>query len=324
MADAMAQAKYGDRLGKARGMLLGSRARRGILPAALVYIVLAGLGFVFILPVLRMVASSLMTPADQVDPKVIWVPTELYWRNIASAFRVLSYGEGFFVSVMLSVVPALLQTLCTACAGYAFARYAFPLKRLWLAMVLLFYLIPAQVLTVPRYILFLGYGIVNTPWAIYLPAIFGQGLKSSIFVLIFYQFFHGYPKSLDEAAELDGCGRFKIFWRIALPMSGPALVVSVLFSVVWYWNETAQTALFLGKSGASRLFGVGVSTLQTLPLRVATFAQRFAAEMGASTRLADAVSLAGALLAVAPMLALYLVLQKRFIESVERSGITGE
>ncbi|MDR1061289.1 MAG: carbohydrate ABC transporter permease [Clostridiales bacterium] len=312
------------RLGKARKFLLGSHGKKGALPLALVYVVLASLGFVFILPVLRMLVSAFMTPADLVDPKVIWVPTQLYWQNVATAVRVLRYGEGLFVSFMLSAAPALLQTACTALAGYAFGRYEFPLKKLWLAMAVLFYMIPMQVTTVPRYILFLGYGIVNTPWSVYLPAMFGQGLKSSIFILIFYQFFRNYPKSLDEAAEIDGCGRFRVFLRIALPMSGPAMVISVIFSVVWYWNETTQMALFMGNSGARSLFGVSVSTLQTLPLRIATFANRFTAEMGANTKLPDAVSLAGALLAIAPVLILYLVLQRQFIESVERSGITGE
>jgi multiple sugar transport system permease protein len=262
-------------LPKIRRAALGGHGRRGIIPQALIYVVLTSLGFVFAMPVLKMITTAVMTPQDQVDPKVIWVPTSLYFENIKTAFQIVNYGEGLFITIMLSVIPAILQTACAALVGYSFARFDYPLKKLWIALVVVFYVVPAQLTTIPKYMIFLVYKLVNTPWALYLPAFFGQGLKSGIFVLIFYQFFRSYPKSLDEAAEIDGSGRLKVFTRIALPMSGPAMVISIIFSVVWYWNETSQASLFIGKSSASKLFGVNVTSLQTLPLRIATFADRF-------------------------------------------------
>ena len=312
----------GDFFNRVRKIALGSNNRKGIVPTVLVYVILLSLGFTYILPVLRMLVSIVMTPQDLVDPKVIWVPTQLDFSGILNAFKVLNYWEGLYVSVMLSVVPALLQTMCTALVGYAFGRFEFPLRKFWIIMVVLFYIIPMQVTTIPRYLLFLNYGLINTPWSVYLPAMFGQGLKNGIFILIFMTFFSSYPKALDEAAEIDGCGRFKVFFRIALPMSGPAMVISVIFSVVWYWNETTQSALYFGRALNANLFGYTVKKMQTLPSRVAGFIEEFTSEMGGNAPAATV--LAGAFLSILPLLIMYFVLQKQFVESVEMSGITGE
>ena len=307
---------------KARKLAFGSNNRKGILTTLLVYVVLLSLGFTYILPVLRMLVSIVMTPQDLVDPKVIWVPTQVDFTGIVEAVKVLKYWEGLYVTVMLSVVPAMLQTMCTALVGYAFGRFDFPLKKFWIVMVVLFYIIPSQVTTIPRYLLFLNYGLVNTPWSAYLPAMFGQGLKNGIFILIFMTFFSSYPKALDEAAEIDGCGRFKVFYRIALPMAGPAMVISIIFSVVWYWNETTQASLFFGRALNANLFGITVSKMSTLPARVSGFIEAYKSEMGGAAP--GATVLAGAFLAILPLLIMYFILQKRFVESVEMSGITGE
>jgi len=159
----------------------------------------------------------------------------------------------------------------------------------------------------------------------FLPALFGQGLRSSIFVMIFYQFFHSYPKSLDEAAEIDGCNRFKLFWKIAVPMVKPAIVISLLFSIVWYWNETSMFGMFYGPVRDVSLLGVPIEGhFESLPLRIIRFQDRFEDIEGVAAQLLDSVTLAGTLLSMLPILILYLVLQRYFVESVEKSGITGE
>ena len=312
-----------DYFNKTRKILLGSNNRKGILPTAAVYIILTALGFTYFVPVLRMIVSIFMTPQDLVDPKVIWVPTEIYLGGFLEAFRIMDYWQGLYVSVVLSVGPALLQTLCTACVGYAFGRFEFPLRKFWIAMVVLFYIVPTTLTTIPQYLMFMTYGLLDTQWAVYLPAILGQGLKNGIFILIFFTFFSSYPKALDEAAEIDGCGRLRVFTKIALPMSGPAMVISIIFSVVWYWNETAKSSLLFGQSGMEvTLFGVPLKNMRTLPMRVAVFISEYSQEFRNAPP--GATVLAAAFLAILPILIMYFILQKRFVESVERSGITGE
>ena len=313
-------------LDKARKVALGSNSRRGIVPSAVTYIVLISLGFAYMLPLFNIMVQSIMTISDVVDPMVVWVPTRLYFGHFRDAWAVLDYPQALYVMLVMAVIPAVLQTISTALAGYAFARYDFPLKRLWVVLLVLVYLVPAQVLLLPRFLMFLEMGIhVRPPWPTYLPAIFGQGLRSSIFVMIFYQFFSSYPKSLDEAAEIDGCGRFKLFGIIAVPMVKPAIVISILFSVVWYWNETTQFGQLYHTLREHRLLGVTLPHLRSLPIRVIMFQERFdQLHHGTAAQLVDSVTLAGTLLSMLPIIILYLILQRHFVESVERSGITGE
>jgi len=313
-------------LGKTRKIFLGSKTRRGIVPSTVTYVALISLGFAYLLPLFNIIVQSIMTTQDIVDPMVVWVPTRFYMGHFRQAWNVLNFTEGLYLTVVMSVIPAILQTISTALAGYAFARYEFPLKRLWIVMLILVYIVPTQVLMLPRFLMYLDMGIGNLPpLPTFLPAIFGQGLRSSIFVMIFYQFFHSYPKSLDEAAEIDGCGRMKLFWKIAVPMVKPAIVISLLFSVVWYWNETSMFGMFYGQVRDVSLLGVPIEGhFESLPLRILRFHDRFEDLEGVAAQLLDSVTFAGTLLSMLPILILYLVLQRHFVESVERSGITGE
>jgi multiple sugar transport system permease protein len=310
--------------------MFGSKDKKGFLSLLVMYVILCGFGYVYLMPIARMALRAFMTPDEQIDPKVVWIPTKLILDNIRIAFDGIHYLDGLFVTVVLSVVPALLQTVSTALAGYAFARFEFPLKKLWMVLVVAFYILPIQLIAVPKYLLFLNYNIINKLSAVYLPAILGQGLKSGIFILIFYQFFHSYPKSFDEAAEIDGAGRIKVFYRIALPLSGPAIVISIIFSVVWYWNETNQITLYFAQSTRTALFGIPIYNMRTLPVRLQAFNDMLDEmfQLGGAARLqtpiTDGYNLAGTMLVILPMLILYLVLQRQFVESVERSGITGE
>ena len=322
--------RYAD-IDKARKIMLGSKTYRGLIPTAVTYVVLVSLGFVYILPLLTTVLYAVMTTQDLTDPMVVWIPTQIYLGHLRRAWEVMAFTEGLYTSLVMAVGPAVLQTISTALAGYAFARYEFPFKRLWLAMLIFVYIVPTQVLMVPRFLMFMEYGLLDMPpMPTYLPAIFGQGIRSSIFVLIFYQFFYNYPKSLDEAAEIDGCGRLKLFIKIALPMVKPALVISLLFSIVWYWNETSMFTVLYARLREISLFGVTVERIYTLPIRIIRFQDRYENMMIAQgirldhITILDSVTLSGMFLAILPILILYLILQRQFVESVERSGITGE
>jgi len=150
-----------------------------------------------------------------------------------------------------------------------------------------------------------------------LPALFGQGFRSAIFILIFYQTFSTFPKALEEAARLDGATERQIFLKVALPTAVPAFIVSIIFSIVWYWNETFLTSIFL--SGG----------VNTLPMQLSKFTQAYEnlypqGMVNILDRLNEAVKLSGTFLNILPLLLMYFVLQKWFVESVERSGITGE
>ena len=300
-------------------VIFGSRKHYGILNVLFYFVLLGGIGFLFLYPVLYMAVQSIMTSGDITDPAIVWIPSSLYFGNYAKAFATLDFSGAFAKSMYLSIVPSLLTTISSAFIGYGLARFRFPGKRKWIVLIVATFFVPSQVLMVPRFMMFSQYHLINTPWTQFLPSMFGQGIKGALFVLIFMQFFSSYPKVLDEAAAIDGAGRLGVFFRIAVPMAIPAIVISILFSFVWYWNETTQASLFFG------------TQIKTLPMKLGSFAASYSTMYGstanaasAANALNEAISMAGTLLSILPLLLLYLFVQRQFVESVEKSGITGE
>lgn len=310
-------------INKVKQFFLGNKEKKGFIKGLLMYIVLIGLAFVFLYPILYMVVNSFFSPEDLVDPSVTWIPTRFYTGNFVQAWETLDFLGSFGTSVMMAVVPSLLQLVACSLAAFGLARFEFPLKKLWLVLIVATFMIPTMVMTIPRYTMFYQYKMTGTVLPFFIPAALGQGIRSTIFILIFYSFFSSYPISFDEAAELDGAGKFKIYRKIAMPAASGAIVLCMLFSFVWYWNETTDLNLFS-------------SNIKTLPKRLQEFSQRFSALYGDAAnsapegaanevnRLNESLSLAGTLLSILPTVILYLVLQRQFVESVERSGITGE
>ncbi|MGA0875617.1 MAG: carbohydrate ABC transporter permease [Bacilli bacterium] len=285
----------------------------GIVYKVILYTLLIIIGFVYVYPLLHMLSYSLKSLADLLDPTINVLPSSFYLENFTNAFMVLEYGELFIETLWVTLVPAILQTLVASLIGYGFARFQFPLKKLLFALVLATYLIPPQVTMIPRYVLFFNLGILETVFSIIIPATFGQGLASAIFILIFYQFYLMVPKALDEAAQLDGATRWMVYTKVAIPLSLPSFLTAFLFSFVWYWNETYIARLFLGNGG------------ETLLIRLYNFVSAYNAMIGGGNDYAnEAIRMAATLLIIAPLIVAYFILQRLFIEGIDRSGITGE
>lgn len=281
-----------------------------------IYLLLLDFGFVYIYPVIYMVLVSLMPTSDLINPTIQWIPTYLDFENFKQVYTALDYGSTFTNTVIIAGVASILQTLSCALAGYGLAKFRVPLKKFWIGMLILVFVVPSSLTMVPQYVLFNNYKLVGSPLSIWLPAAFGQGVKSSLFVLIFMQGF-SYPKAYDEAAQIDGAGAMRRFFQIALPMVVPTIILSLLLSFVWYWNETARASMYLD------------GQVMTLPLQLdkfnSLFGNAYPASAGSSlNRLNERIQMAATLLTVGPLMILYLIMQKKFVEGVEASGITGE
>ncbi len=297
-----------------RHFVYGRHGTNSTLSKIVIYALLISIGFLYIYPMLYMLSNSLKSTSDIINPMVNWVPSSLYFGNYERAFRVMNFWPTLFGSLPVTLLPALIQTLVTSVIGYGFAKYDFKFKKIWFVLVLLTFIIPVQVYMIPRYVMFFEFNLLESPWAIILPALFGQGINAAIFVLIFYQFFKMIPKSINEAAEIDGAGPYYIFFRIGVPLAVPAFITSFLFGLVWYWNETYIASLFLG------------SAYPNLQLRLANFVSEYA-QMYASEQLMqlnEGVRLAATLIIILPMLIVYFTIQRWFVEGVEKTGVTGE
>jgi len=281
------------------------------------YFALISIGYAYLYPLLYMFTTSFMTVEDLVNPTVSWIPTRLTMENFIRSWNVLEGSKTLLNSVYLSAIPSILQALVTALIAYGLSRFNFPFKSLMLFLILATFLIPTQVTIVTKYMLFSRLRLVGTPLVSFLPAVTGQGIRSAIFILLYYNFFNMLPKTFDEAAELDGANSFQIFYKIILPLSMPAIVTTFIFSLVWYWNETLLTGMLLGNE------------IKTLPLALRDFAARFAlmfpaADGSAVNRINEGIRMSATLMTILPLLITYLVLQRQFVESLERTGITGE
>ena len=275
--------------------------------------------FTYLLLIVDMLLMSLQSPEDVLNPMIASLPSSFYFDNFTVAFKVLDFWDSLGQSVYYSLIPTICQVVAAGFIGYGLARFKFKGNMVVMLLVVITFLLPAQVTMIPTFLMYKNLGILDSVLAFALPAISGQGLKSAIFILIFFQSFSMIPKELDEAAYIDGANSFKVFYKIAIPLSIPIFIVGFIFSFVWYWNETYLTSLYI--EGAN-----------TLPMALSQFAASFAEQPGISgsgaatleNTLNDAIYMAGTLISIIPLLLLYFVLQRWFVEGIDRAGLTGQ
>lgn len=319
--------KYNHIFAKIKSRLWGNRNQRGIIYMTFIYVVLISIGFIFLYPILHMFVTSFMSLTDLLDASVKWIPTSITFDNYVRAFEVMKVKDTLLNTIMAAFLPALAQTAACGLTGYGLARYNFPGKKLILALVLLTFIIPPYVLLVPKYTMFSDYHMIGSLKPLIYPALFGQGTKSAIFVLIFMQFFKQTPISLDEAARVDGATEFKIFFGIAVPLAVPAFIISFLFSFVWYWNDTYFTSLFMGFTSA-----VDVNVKRTMLIELQNFTAAYEQYITkiegqrsvGSNVVNEAIKMAATVITITPLLLIYFTLQRYFVEGIDRTGITGE
>lgn len=281
------------------------------------YILLISISYVYLFPLLKIVSLSFMSQADIINQEVDWIPTTIDFNNIKVAYDVLGGWQTIFNSVWVSLLFALAQTTVSALAGFAFARYEFKFKNFWFSMMLISFIIPVPVLLPPKIMMFstiqnvTGLQMFGSIIPQFLMAMTGQGINSAILILIFYNFFRVIPISLDEAAKIDGATNIQILWHIIIKMSVPAITIVMLFSFVWNWNETYLTSIFIRDAVA------------LLPMRLSSFDGLFNSR-GGDNLLSEAYKMAATFFSINPLLIIYLIAQRQFIQGIENTGITGE
>lgn len=298
-----------------------SRKAAGIILALARAVLLIGLAYIILYPVLFSLSVSIREPSDMMDPTVIWLPKNITFDNIKFVIEKTGFKSAFVRTLFLSSVCSVLQMLSCAVTGYGFARFRFKGRTFLFFLALLTFVVPPQIISMPLYIQYskfttvTGIPMINTIFPITISALFAQGLKSGLFIYLFRQSYKSMPPELEDAAYLDGCGPIGSFARIMLPNSGAILLVSFILSFVWYWNDYINISLFFNKSKplAVLLKGLG-SVIQTMR----------DAEGFAYGDIENSVyTTTFCLLFILPPVIIYAVIQKRFTESLMSTSIVG-
>ena len=288
------------------------------------FVILFGLGFVIMYPLIYMISCSFRERGDMSDPTVMWIPRHYTLKVIAETLDAMDYWKTLGNTLLLNIGCSLVQVVSCAVTGYGFARFRFRGKKLFFVIVIMMILVPSQVISLPLYTQFRYFGIkglfsvnlIDSRLTMYLPAMTGNGIRSGLMILIFRQFFKGLPRELEDAAYIDGCGPFMTFVRVMAPNAAAAFLTVFLFSVVWYWNDYYVSTTFFTNNKTIALMLTNLDS----QLKIRLFDDP---TLQISPREQIVWKEAGCLLSIAPVLLLYVCLQKHFTEGIERSGIVG-
>jgi multiple sugar transport system permease protein len=263
------------------------------------------LAVLMIYPVLWMVSSSFKSQAGIFRGGLSLIPEQWVFENFAEGWK--GFGRQTFTtffknSIIITTFSTLGAVASSAFIAFGFARVRFAGNRLWFAVMIATLLLPFEIKMIPQYLLFHRLGWVNT----FLPMIVPSSLGgSAFFIFLIVQFMRTIPFELDESAYVDGCGRFRIFWSIILPLSKPALMTAAIFSFYWSWNNFIQPLLYLSKP---KLYTVSVALrLFADPTSVTNWGAMFSM----------------ATLSLLPVMAVFLILQRHIVEGISSTGLKG-
>lgn len=292
-------------------------------------ILIFGLCFLILQPLLNKIALSFMQEKDLYDPTIIVVPRNFTTENYKLVSNLINFWRVLLNSLFIAGLSSILQVASTTLVGYGFARFKFPLKNFWFACVLLVIIVPPQTISSSLYLnfrFFDVFGIIklitgstinlqNSIIPYILLCATGMGLKSGLYVYMTRQYFRNIPKELEEAAYVDGCGTFSTFFKIMLPDARPILTSCFLFSFVWQWTDSFYAKMFLGNMPllSNRLPSI-IPNLNKYHVSIYGSGQ-------ASTAYGMMMTSTGMLMAIIPLLIIYIISQRGFVESLSQTGI---
>lgn len=287
--------------------------------------ILIGVGYVILSPVIGIIVNSISSNKDAYNPMVFVLPQFPTLERYALVIERMNYFPTMIRDLLYTLTLTALQLLVCSMVGYGFARFDFPLKKLLFGCVVVMIVIPAHTIMLPLYMTFKSFdpfgivsaikgtpGLMGTVVPMYIMTLLGCGVRSGLYIYIFNQFFRGLPKEIEEAALVDGCGVWYTYFRIMLINAMPAVITVAVFSIVWQFNDTFYAKLFLISEDV--VISKKISSLQAVIAN---------ADKILDTTIQELYLDAGIVLIILPVLIIYLVLQKYFIEGVERSGIVG-
>ncbi|CAM4160107.1 carbohydrate ABC transporter permease [Lederbergia lenta] len=255
--------------------------------------------FIMVLPFIWMIITSLKTFNESMIVPPTILPETMEWGNYIKVFTQMDYLKYFSNTFFMTVGRTVGQLFLCSMAAYAFARLKFPLKNLLFILIIAVLMVPSQIVLIPTFAVMRTFGWIDTFYALIVPGVF-----SAFGVFLLRQFFMTIPRELDEAAKIDGCSFFGIYWRIILPLSRPALVALAIFTALASWNDFLYP-LIMTNSDNMRVLSVGIANFQ------------------GQYKTDYPLLMAGSVLSAMPMILVFLFLQRYFIQGIALTGSKG-
>ncbi|MBR6020474.1 MAG: carbohydrate ABC transporter permease [Lachnospiraceae bacterium] len=325
---------FWERNRKSGGYLLRKRVR-GFLYRFARAILIFGLCFMIVQPLLNKLSVTLRSEGDLYDMTIISIPRHFSTESYSFAWKMMTATAAFKQSILLAIGVSLSQVLSCTLIGYGFARFKFPFKKFLFACVILTIIVPPTTLTTPLYLYVQRFdifgifkAILGKPINMYgkaLPYILmcltGTGYKSGLYIYLLRQHFRNEPKELEEAAYVDGCGKLRTFFQILLPGAVPIMVSVGLFAFVWQWTDKIYAKVFFPTTSgwvliSERLYNIAGSV-------EGYYRSVYGEAAKAPQAFTNWITAAGVLITLVPLLIIYVFAQKNFVESISQSGIKG-
>lgn len=294
----------------------------GAFATLICYLIFIAIAFMILFPLLEKVAVSIQSRDDLLDNTVKYVAKEPTLYTLQTAIKAMNYWDSLLSTVLMSLAVALLQVFCSSFISYGLARFRFVGRGVFFALVILTLIIPPQVLLSSMYLNFrffdflgifeLIFGeplrLVNTPWPFLLMSITGLGIKNGLYVYMMRQFYRNMPMELEEAAYIDGAGVLRTYFTVMMPSARTLMVSIFLFAFSWQFTDSTITPILFNDFPNIPGMLMSMETFQMNQLEPSFRA---------------ALISAGSLLALLPLLVLFLCGQRFFVQGIERSGIVG-
>ena len=267
----------------------------------LIYLVLIA-GTIFImLPFFWMISTSLKRPGTEFAFPIEWIPNPPYWPNYPDAWTLLPFSTWFLNTVIITSVSVIGHVVSCAIVGFGFARIRFVGRDVLFVLVLATLMLPYPSIVAPLFLLFKNLGWIDTFLPLIVPTFFAS---NAFYIFLLRQFFRTIPMDLDDAARVDGCNTFGVFWHIALPLTRPAMGVIAVFAFMFHWNDFLGPLIFL-------------STTEnfTLALGLRFFQGQYQVQWS--------LLMATSLVILLPTIVVFFVAQKYYIQGIVVTGIKG-
>ncbi len=312
---------------------------KSVVIAIMRYVLIICLSYLILAPIFQNISLAFTDPRDLGIATSIWLPFRTSLENWHVSMLMLDYWNALPYTLVNTLVLALLQTICAILAGYSFARLHFRFQNVLFMMVVFTIIVPTRIFMLPQYLFFREFDILgiiklitgkplnllNKPASLYIMSITGMGIKSGLYIYILRQTFRGLPKELEEAAYIDGAGFIRTFSSIVLPSAGSGILTVGVLSYVWNWNDWYYLNLFDSLNRKNLMLAFIKATASTDEALTA-ISTRIPADyffLQKNPLYEAAIAKTAALDVLIPLILLFLLIQRRFIQGAERSGIVG-